>query len=129
MFFPLAPGNGFNGLERHRKFKDFKVSSIILLIYGVSKVQVTYVILIPRCSFCSLSNFFFKKNIFPLLFPLKTINIALKKIQKKNVTFIIFQSCLFFFFFWSNFFPKKKKKHCYITFSYENNKINFYFFG
>ena len=66
MFFPLAIDNGFNGLERHRKFEGFKVSSIILLIYGVSKVQVTYVILIPRYPFCSLSNFFFKKKkIFP----------------------------------------------------------------
>ena len=125
MFFPLATDNGFNGLERHRKFEGFKVSSIILLIYGVSKVQVTYVILIPRCPFCSLSNFFFKKKHFSLTFSFKNNKYSLKK----NVTFIIFQSCLFFFFFWSNFFPKKKKKHCYITFSYENNKINFYFFG
>ena len=125
MFFPLATDNGFNGLERHRKFEGFKVSSIILLIYGVSKVQVTYVILIPRCPFCSLSNFFFKKKHFSLTFSFKNNKYSFKK----NVTFIIFQSCLFFFF-WSNFFPKKKeKKHCYITFSYENNKINFYFFG
>ena len=123
MFFPLAPGNGFNGLEKHRKFKDFKVSSIILLIYGVSKVQVTYVILIPRYPFCSLSNFFFKKKHFSLTFSFKNNKYSFKK----NVTFIIFQSCLFFFF-WSNFFPKKKKKNIVTShFPMKTIKLTFIF--
>lgn len=107
MYFPLASSNGFNGIERH--IVNLKVLKFHLPYYWfigflkclISNVCNTYF----KMSILLFVKFLPKKTFFLLPFPLKTINIALKKKQKSN--FYLFSKVSVFFFFWSNFFPKK----------------------